>query len=96
MNNFDFYSPAFFAFNKEREQDSGALVRRIGDTKVLIHYGRGSVVRSGLLDRVKASLDDVGIMKTRYSTAAQRSMNPGKQNILHNRDKVVIAWKPFT
>ncbi len=61
MNNFDFYSPTFFAFGKDREQDAGALVRRFGGTKVLIHYGGGSVVRSGLLDRVKASLDGEGI-----------------------------------
>ncbi|MCR4622451.1 MAG: iron-containing alcohol dehydrogenase [Clostridiales bacterium] len=61
MNNFDFYSPTYFAFGKDRELDSGELVKRFGGTKVLIHYGGGSVVRSGLLDRVKASLDAVGV-----------------------------------
>ena len=61
MNNFDFYSPTYFAFGKDREQDAGALVRRFGGTKVLIHYGGGSVVRSGLLGRVKASLDGAGV-----------------------------------
>ena len=57
MDNFNFYSPTYFAFGKDREQDAGALVKRFGGTKVLIHYGGGSVVRSGLLDRVKASLE---------------------------------------
>ena len=61
MNNFDFYSPTYFAFGRDREQDAGALVKRFGGTKVLIHYGGGSVVRSGLLDRVKASLDGAGV-----------------------------------
>ncbi len=61
MDNFNFYSPTFFAFGKDREQDVGALVKRFGGTKVLIHYGGGSVVRSGLLGRVKASLDAEGI-----------------------------------
>ena len=61
MNNFDFYSPTYFAFGKDREQDAGKLVKRFGGTKVLIHYGGGSVVRSGLLDRVKASLDTEGL-----------------------------------
>ena len=61
MNNFDFYSPTYFAFGKDREKDAGALVRRFGGTRVLIHYGGGSVVRSGLLDRVKASLDDADV-----------------------------------
>ena len=61
MNDFDFYSPTYFAFGKDREQDAGALVRRFGGAKVLIHYGGGSVVRSGLLDRVKSSLTAEGI-----------------------------------
>ena len=63
MNNFNFYSPTYFAFGKDREQDVGALVKRFGGSspKVLIHYGGGSVVRTGLLDRVKASLDDADI-----------------------------------
>lgn len=34
MNNFDFYSPTYFAFGKGREQDTGALVRRFGGKKV--------------------------------------------------------------
>ena len=37
------------------------LVKKYGGTKVLIVYGGGSVVRSGLLDRVKNSLQEVGI-----------------------------------
>ena len=57
MESFNFYSPTFFAFGKNRENDCGELVKRFGGSKVLIHYGGGSVVRSGLLDRVKASLD---------------------------------------
>ena len=57
MRNFTFYSPTFFSFGKDREDETGALVKRFGGKKVLIHYGGGSVVRSGLLDRVKASLD---------------------------------------
>ena len=61
MNNFSFYSPTYFAFGKGSENQAGALVRRFGGTKVLIHYGGGSAVRSGLLDRVSASLEAEGI-----------------------------------
>ena len=56
MNNFTFYSPTYFAFGKGTENEAGHYVKRFGGSKVLIHYGGGSVVRSGLLDRVKASL----------------------------------------
>ena len=58
MNNFQFYSPTCFVFGKDTENQTGEYVKRFGGTKVLIHYGGGSVVRSGLLDRVKKSLDE--------------------------------------
>ncbi len=61
MNNFTFYSPTLFAFGKEQENNAGQYVKRFGGTKVLIHYGGGSAVRSGLLDRVKASLEGENI-----------------------------------
>ena len=61
MDNFTFYSPTFFAFGKGTENDAGKYVRRFGGSKVLIHYGGGSAVRSGLIDRVKASLDKEGV-----------------------------------
>lgn len=64
MNNFTFYSPTFFAFGKGQERETGKLVKRFGGTKVLLHYGGGSVVRSGLLERVKASLNAEGITFT--------------------------------
>jgi len=64
MNNFNFYSPTFFVFGKERENEAGNYVKRFGGTRVLIHYGGGSVVKSGLLDRVKASLTDSGLYFT--------------------------------
>lgn len=61
MDNFNFYSPTEFVFGMNRENECGELVKKYGGTKVLIHYGGGSAVRSGLIDRVKASLDAAGI-----------------------------------
>ena len=61
MENFSFYSPTYFAFGKDSEKQAGSLVRQFGGSKVLIHYGGGSVVRSGLLDRVKQSLADADV-----------------------------------
>ena len=57
MDNFTFYSPTYFVFGRGTENEAGHYVTRFGGTKVLIHYGGGSVKRSGLLDRVKASLE---------------------------------------
>ena len=61
MNNFTFYSPTYFVFGKDKENAAGKYVKRFGGSKVLIHYGGGSVVRTGLLGRVKASLEAEGI-----------------------------------
>ena len=61
MNNFVFYSPTYFVFGKNEETNTGKYVKRFGGSKVLIHFGGGSVVKSGLLDRVKISLKEEGI-----------------------------------
>ena len=61
MENFTFYSPTYFVFGKESENRTGEMVKRFGGKTVLIHYGGGSVVRSGLLDRVKESLEKESI-----------------------------------
>ena len=61
MNNFVFYSPTEFVFGKATEMQVGALARKHGARKVMIVYGGGSVVRSGLLDRGKQSLREAGI-----------------------------------
>ena len=64
MNNFNFYSPTFFKFGKNTETETGKLVKRFGGKNVLVHYGSGSVMRSGLLNRVLASLDAENIPHT--------------------------------
>ncbi len=65
MDNFSFYSPTEFVFGKGTENKAGELVKKYGGTKVLVHYGSGSVVRSGLLDRVCASLEAAGLYFTK-------------------------------
>ena len=57
MNNFNFYSPTYFSFGKDTEKETGELVKRFGGSKVLIHYGGGSIKKNGVLDRVVKSLD---------------------------------------
>jgi len=61
MENFTFYSPTYFVFGKNEENNAGHYVKRFGGSKVLIHYGGGSAVRSGLIGRVEESLKKVGI-----------------------------------
>ena len=61
MVNFEYYTPTKVVFGKDRETEVGHLVKACGGTKVLVHFGGGSVKRSGLLDRVLAALDEAGI-----------------------------------
>ncbi len=61
MNNFQYYTPTKVIFGKDTEGRAGELVKAQNGTKVLVHYGTGSVKKSGLLDRVYRSLDVAGI-----------------------------------
>lgn len=61
MNDFVFYNPTAFVFGKGMEDQAGTLIKIQGVRKVMIVYGGGSVVRSGLLDRVEKSLQNAGI-----------------------------------
>ena len=60
MNNFDFYAPARILFGRGEENRIGELLRPHAK-KILLHYGGGSVKKSGLLDRVTASLKAAGV-----------------------------------
>lgn len=61
MENFNYYAPTKVVFGKETEKKVGELIRQQGGTKVLVHYGSGSVKRSGLLDRIFQVLNEAGI-----------------------------------
>ena len=61
MRSFHYYSPTEVVFGKNEEANVGTYVKKWGGTKVLLHYGGKSAEKSGLLDRVKASLDKEGI-----------------------------------
>jgi len=56
MNDFIYNTPTKVVFGRKAEEKLGALMREQGCRKVLVHYGQGSVVRSGLLDRVREVL----------------------------------------
>ena len=61
VNNFEFYAPTRVVFGRKTEEQTGALVRQFGGSRVLIVYGGKSAGRSGLLDTVRASLAREGL-----------------------------------
>lgn len=61
MENFIYEVPTTVYFGKGEEQKVGKIISSHGFKKVLIHYGGGSALRSGLIDTVKKQLEDEGI-----------------------------------
>ncbi|WP_022766344.1 iron-containing alcohol dehydrogenase [Butyrivibrio sp. XPD2006] len=68
MDNFRFYAPTEVIFGKEVEKETGETAKKYG-TKALLVFGKGSVVKSGLLERVEKSLADAGIAYQEFGGA---------------------------
>ncbi len=60
MDNFTFRNPTKIIFGKGTESTVGMETAKYGK-KVLLHYGGGSIMKSGLYDRVVASLKAAGL-----------------------------------
>ena len=61
MKDFKYYAPTEVVFGEKSEEQVAALVKKYGGTKVLVHYGGQSAVRSGLLDKICGLLEEGGI-----------------------------------
>lgn len=61
MLNFSYYAPTKVVFGKGAEVETANLLKEFGAKRVLVHYGTGSVVKSGLLDKITECLEDAGI-----------------------------------
>ncbi|MCR5620622.1 MAG: iron-containing alcohol dehydrogenase [Treponema sp.] len=61
MFDFNYFTPTKVVFGKNTESKVAELIKEFGGKKVLIHYGGGSVIRSGLMQRVTDLLDKEGI-----------------------------------
>ena len=61
MDNFIYETPTKVYFGKDEEQKIGKIIREFHPKKVMIHYGGGSVRKTGLLGRVEGYLNAEGI-----------------------------------
>ena len=81
MNNFTFHAPTEIVFGRGVESQTGELAAKYG-TKALLVYGQGSVIKSGLLDIVKASLCEAGIAYEEFGGAqANPTLNHAEQGV---------------
>lgn len=61
MEKFVFYAPTEIVFGKDTELQVAKQIGKWNGSKVLIVYGGGSVVKSGLLNRIETVLDEAEI-----------------------------------
>lgn len=61
MQNFTYCAPTKVIFGRGVESQIGTELRELGATRVLVHFGGGSVKKTGLLDKVTASLTEAGL-----------------------------------
>ncbi len=64
MFDFHYYTPTKVHFGKGMENHTGEYIKETGCRKILLHYGSGSIVRTGLLARIKTSLESAGLAYT--------------------------------
>ena len=60
MKDFNYFAPTEVMFGEKSEEQVAALVKKYGGTKVLVHYGGKSAVKSGLLDKICGLLKEGG------------------------------------
>ena len=69
MHSFTYYSPTEVIFGRDTQQKTGACIRKYGGSRVLLVYGGGSVVRSGLLAQVRRSAEESGLICEEFGGA---------------------------
>ncbi len=70
MQNFILEIPTEVIFGRDIEDGVGAKIKSLGGTKVLLHYGGGSVKKSGLFDKITASLTEAGLSYIEFGGVA--------------------------
>ena len=94
MQAFEFHSPTKIIFGTGTEDQTGRRVAEYGGSRVLVVYGGQSAVKSGLLDRIKASLEEAGLT---YETLGGVTPNPrlsfaraGVEKVQHQTDRRLL------
>jgi NADP-dependent alcohol dehydrogenase len=85
MFDFTFHNPTKIIFGKDRESLIGRELTTAGIGKVLFLYGRESIKKSGLYDRVVASLQESGVGYTELGGVVSNPV------LTHTREGIRIA-----
>ncbi len=85
MFDFTFHNPTKIIFGAGKESLIGSELNAAGITRVLLVHGRNSVIKSGLLDRVLASLKGANIGCTQFGGVVSNPV------LSHTREGVALA-----
>ncbi|MBR5473040.1 MAG: iron-containing alcohol dehydrogenase [Clostridia bacterium] len=61
MLDFEFYTPTKVFFGKGKQKDIGKIISDYGYKKIMLQYGKGSIIKSGLYDEIMTSLKEYNI-----------------------------------
>jgi alcohol dehydrogenase YqhD (iron-dependent ADH family) len=86
FTNCTFLMDTEMVFGKGVEDEAGRLIKKYGGSKVLLVYGGGSIKKSGLYERVSASLREAGLA---FAELAGVKPNPRRSRV---EDGVKIAF----
>lgn len=94
MNDFTLHLPTEVVFGRGVENKAGEVAAKYGKRALLV-YGKGSAVRSGLIGRVRASLEEAGIAVEEFGGAQPNPTlahaEEGVQKALEMKADMVIA-----
>ncbi len=94
MHNFQFYSPTKIIFGKDILENLGTTVKEFG-TRVLFVYGRNSIKKTGLYDKISTLLRDAGITVSEYSGVKANPELPhaqkGAEKAVETGAEVILA-----
>ena len=85
MQAFTYLCPTEVVFGKDAQEQAAGYVRKYGGRRILLVYGGGSIVRSGLLKQVRQILETDGLFCEEFGGAMP---NP---TLEHVRDGVQLA-----
>ncbi|WP_026506870.1 iron-containing alcohol dehydrogenase [Butyrivibrio sp. MC2013] len=93
MDNFRFYAPTEVIFGRDVEDGTGETAVKYGRRALLV-YGKGSVVKSGLLERVEKSLEAAGVSYKEYGGAKpnptlEHAVNGVKEALSFEADMII-------
>ena len=69
MQGFSYHTPTEILFGRGVDEQVADMVKKYGGSKVVVVYGEGSVVKSGLLDKIIAQFANSGIAHLKHGGA---------------------------